>query len=100
MREAFEENQVWVGATAYLGYQEVHRPGRAPYAQVRPDRGVRAAGYQAVRDCLVTGYERLIEAMQLPDPDDRHVFAAAIKSCAQVIVTTNLKDFPEAELRP
>jgi 8-oxo-dGTP diphosphatase len=35
VREAFEENQVRVGATAYLGYQEVHRPGRAPYAQVR-----------------------------------------------------------------
>jgi hypothetical protein len=35
MREAFEENQVRVGATAYLGYQEVHRPGRARYAQVR-----------------------------------------------------------------
>lgn len=35
IREAFEENQVRVGATAYLGYQEVHRPGRAPYAQVR-----------------------------------------------------------------
>lgn len=34
-REAFEENQVRIGATAYLGYQEVHRPGRAPYAQVR-----------------------------------------------------------------
>jgi 8-oxo-dGTP diphosphatase len=34
-REAFEENQVRVGATAYLGYQEVHRPGRARYAQVR-----------------------------------------------------------------
>jgi 8-oxo-dGTP pyrophosphatase MutT (NUDIX family) len=35
VREAFEENQVRVGATAYLGYQEVRRPGRAPYAQVR-----------------------------------------------------------------
>jgi 8-oxo-dGTP diphosphatase len=34
-REAFEENQIRVGATAYLGYQEVRRPGRAPYAQVR-----------------------------------------------------------------
>jgi ADP-ribose pyrophosphatase YjhB (NUDIX family) len=34
-REAFEENQVEVNVTAYLGYQEVHRPGRAPYAQVR-----------------------------------------------------------------
>ncbi len=35
MREAFEENQVRVGVTAYLGYQEVYRPGRAVYAQVR-----------------------------------------------------------------
>ena len=37
IREAFEENQVRIrrGETAYLGYQEVHRPGRAPYAQVR-----------------------------------------------------------------
>jgi len=35
VREAFEENQVRVGATAYLGYQEVQRPGRARYAQVR-----------------------------------------------------------------
>ena len=25
-----------------------------------------------VRDCLVTGYESLIPALQLPDPDDRH----------------------------
>jgi 8-oxo-dGTP diphosphatase len=35
VREAFEENQVRVGQTTYLGYQEVHRPGRAPYAQAR-----------------------------------------------------------------
>lgn len=32
-----------------------------------------------VRDCLVTGYQPLIEAVDLPDPDDRHVLAAAIK---------------------
>jgi hypothetical protein len=35
VREALEENQVRVGAAEYLGYQEVRRPGRAPYAQVR-----------------------------------------------------------------
>jgi NTP pyrophosphatase (non-canonical NTP hydrolase)/ADP-ribose pyrophosphatase YjhB (NUDIX family) len=35
VREAFEESQVRVGATVYLGYQEVRRPGRARYAQVR-----------------------------------------------------------------
>jgi hypothetical protein len=28
-----------------------------------------------VPDCLVTGYEHLIEALQLPDVDDRHVLA-------------------------
>jgi 8-oxo-dGTP diphosphatase len=34
-REALEESQVVVSRTAYLGYQEVRSPGRAPYAQVR-----------------------------------------------------------------
>ncbi len=33
----------------------------------------------AVPDCLVTGYEGLIENLNLPDPDDRHVLAAAIR---------------------
>jgi hypothetical protein len=54
----------------------------------------------AVRDCLVSGYEPLIEGLKLPDPDDRHVLAAAIKSGAQVIVTRNLKHFPAADLQP
>ena len=30
-------------------------------------------------DALVTGYEDLIEGLQLPDPNDRHVLAAAIR---------------------
>jgi len=44
----------------------------------------------AVRDCLVTGYEPLIPSLELPNPDDRHVLAAAIKVKAHVIVTQNL----------
>ncbi|WP_017607471.1 PIN domain-containing protein [Nocardiopsis xinjiangensis] len=52
----------------------------------------------AVRDCLVTGYEPLIETLDLPDPDDRHVVAAAIRARAQVIVTENLTDFPSSVL--
>lgn len=52
----------------------------------------------AVRDCLVENYESLIEGLKLPDPDDRHVLAAAIKEHAQVIVTFNLRDFPEDQL--
>ena len=31
---------------------------------------------ESVPDCLVTGYEPLIESLKLPDPDDRHVLAA------------------------
>ncbi|WP_409496501.1 PIN domain-containing protein [Amycolatopsis sp. cmx-11-12] len=49
---------------------------------------------RSVRDCLVTGYEALLPAVDLPDPDDRHVLAAAVKAQAQVIVTENLRDFP------
>jgi len=55
---------------------------------------------RAVRDCLVTGYEPLIESVALPDPDDRHVLAAARQANAQVIVTANLRDFPRATLAP
>jgi hypothetical protein len=32
----------------------------------------------SVRDSLVTGYEDIIPELQLPDPGDRHVLAAAI----------------------
>ncbi|MEU0772014.1 PIN domain-containing protein [Streptomyces albogriseolus] len=49
---------------------------------------------QAVRDCLVTGFEPLVEGLKLPEMDDRHVLAAAIQVSAQVIVTNNRKDFP------
>ncbi|MEP5730315.1 MAG: PIN domain-containing protein [Sulfitobacter sp.] len=53
---------------------------------------------QATRDCLVTGYDALIRSLDLPDPDDRHVLAAAIVGRCDVIVTQNLKDFPEDAL--
>ena len=49
---------------------------------------------EAVPDFLVVGYEALIQGLELPDPDDRHVLAAAIRCGAQIIVTHNLKDFP------
>ena len=42
----------------------------------------------------MTGYEDLIPGLQLPDPNDRHVLAAAIRGHADVIVTMNLRDFP------
>jgi predicted nucleic acid-binding protein len=49
-------------------------------------------------DVVVTGYESLIDGLALPDPDDRHVLAAAITGQADMIVTRNLKDFPAAAL--
>jgi len=53
-----------------------------------------------VRDCLVTGYESLISSLSLPDPNDRHVLAAALCGEADFIVTFNLKDFPSSILEP
>jgi hypothetical protein len=49
---------------------------------------------RAVPDALVTGYESLVSTLTLPDPDDRHVLAAAITGGAEVVLTLNLKDFP------
>lgn len=54
----------------------------------------------AVPGALVSGYEPLVEALKLPDPDDRHVLAAAIAAGAVVIVTSNLNDFPAEILQP
>jgi predicted nucleic acid-binding protein len=52
----------------------------------------------AFPDALVTEWESLAETIQLPDPDDRHVVAAARAGRADVIVTDNLDDFPPATL--
>lgn len=49
---------------------------------------------KAAPHALVTGYEHLIPELRLPDPNDRHVLAAAIHCRASVIVTCNLADFP------
>ena len=46
----------------------------------------------------MTGYEGLIPALELPDANDRHVLAAAIVGRCDVIVTKNLRHFPEETL--
>ena len=50
---------------------------------------------QAFPDAMVENYDSLIEILELPDEKDRHVLAAAIKTNANLIVTHNLKDFPD-----
>lgn len=69
------------------------RVNRSDLDPVRLDRTRRLMN-DAIRDVAVTGYEHLIDQLDLPDPDDRHVLAAAIHAEAQVIVTRNLRDFP------
>ena len=50
--------------------------------------------HRAVPEASVLGHAGLIPDLTLPDPDDRHVLAAAIIAEAGVIVTYNLRDFP------
>lgn len=67
------------------------RPDIAPERLAR----TRALMNQSVPDCLVTDYAPHIEQLCLPDPGDRHVLAAAIHCNAGVIVTINVRDFPD-----
>ncbi len=55
---------------------------------------------RAIPDALVTGHDVLVPGLNLPDADDRHVLAAAIRCNASVIVTFNERDFPESVLAP
>jgi PIN domain len=51
-----------------------------------------------INNALVDGYEHRVDSVALPDADDRHVLAAAIHCQTQVIVTANLRDFPDSTL--
>ncbi|MGE7415109.1 PIN domain-containing protein [Methylobacterium tarhaniae] len=61
----------------------------------------RAAMETAFAEAAVTGFaDFLIHGAGLPDKNDAHVLAAAVKTRASVIVTDNLKDFPAEILLP
>jgi predicted nucleic acid-binding protein len=53
-----------------------------------------------IKNCLVQDYETIIQDLEIPDPGDRHVLAAAIHSRSKFIITFNLRDFPEEVLAP
>lgn len=73
--------------------------------QKRPDLQEKQLTYtvslmnKAFPDAEVNEFSKFINVLTLPDPDDRHVLAAAIRCHADVIVTFNLKDFPADTLK-
>lgn len=83
-------------------HEEWTRNLLASRADLGLDRLERTRGLmeRAAPDARITGYEPLIAGLDLPDPDDRHVLAAAIVGRVDVIVTFNLKDFPPESLAP
>ena len=85
--------------------ERIHQEWISSLVADRPDIGERIQQTRrlmdvALPDALVRQYESLIDGITLPDPRDRHVVAAAVKCGAQLIVTANLKDFPQDHLAP
>lgn len=85
---------------------DIRREWREAVLRGRPDLDPAAIDRTAmlmegvVDDALIHGYEDLVPGLALPDPDDRHVLAAAVRGGADVIVTVNLRDFPATVLQP
>ncbi|WP_299534598.1 PIN domain-containing protein [uncultured Herbaspirillum sp.] len=79
---------------------EIHDEWTRNLLKQRPDIDPAKLAYtvqamnEAIDDSLIENHHFLIESLKLPDPDDRHVLAAAIAGHADAIVTFNLKDFP------
>lgn len=71
-----------------------NRPDLSPGQLKRSRRLLEAS----IRGAMVTGYRRRIEALSLPDPDDRHVLAAAIEAGAHYIVSFDRSGFPARTL--
>ena len=97
LAEARMYRPIWserILAETHMAIAEVH-------PQLRREQVDRRIRYmeESFPGARTDGFEMLEEALVLPDPDDRHVLAAAIRSRADAIVTSNLKDFPEATLR-
>ena len=100
---------VWLGLSGRFRARwstRIHEEWKRNLLKNRPDLSRRqldrtsALMDAAIPDAVVHGYEDLMAGLALPDPDDRHVVAAAIRCNASVIVTFNLVDFPSRVLEP
>ncbi|WP_333988192.1 PIN domain-containing protein [Pseudomonas sp. S3(2024)] len=86
--------------------QQIHREWKRNLLKNRTDLTIEQLDRtselmdRAIPDACVYDFEDLITGLSLPDTNDRHVLAAAIRCGAGVIVTFNLKDFPDACLAP
>lgn len=98
---------IWLaveGAVEARWTNEIHDEWTHHLLVNRPDldperiQRLRSTINKAIPDCLVTDYGHLIEQLELPDPKDRHVLAAAVTCCANTIVTFNVSDFPATAL--
>jgi hypothetical protein len=86
-----------------LWSQRILAEAQAAVEEIHPglDAGRRFASMrEAFGDAMVTGWEDLQSGISLPDKDDRHVVAAAVRGAAQGIITANVKDFPATALEP
>jgi len=86
--------------------KDVHREWMAAVRRDYPDiadhklERTRSLMDEHAEGSIVADYEFLIDRLELPDPGDRHVLAAAITGKASRIVTGNLRHFPAEFLRP
>jgi predicted nucleic acid-binding protein len=73
----------------------VSRDGADAAAQVAAEI---AMARIACPDATIPVPDELTETLSLPDPNDRHVLAAAIAGQADVLLTRNMRDFPPRAL--
>lgn len=86
--------------SAQIEDEFIRARGRKSPEQALKARRVISLMRQAVPDWEAVAGRAQIARLHLPDPDDRHVLAAAIQVGARVIVTDNRRHFPVAALAP
>lgn len=91
------------GALEPVWSEEVLNEAREAVGRVHRTRnGVRyiAAAERAFPYAMAEPEESDLDNVELPDPNDRHVVAAAFAGACDVVVTYNVKDFPAKALSP